>query len=78
MEFVADDVRSDWCFYKNHFYYRERNYYGFKQVDLKTLKSKYVRGEEWSEKLEKSDDSVIYGDMISANGNLYYTCYKKK
>lgn len=77
IEFMADDVRSNWCFYKNYFYYQEINKYGFKQVDLETLKSKYIRGTEWSEKLEKSDDSVIYGDMISANGNLYYTCYKK-
>lgn len=77
MEFVADDVRSDWCFYKNYFYYRERNYYGFKQVDLRTLKSKYVRGTEWTKKVEKSNDSIMYRNLISANGKFYYTTDKK-
>lgn len=46
-------------------------------MDLRTLKSKYVRGTEWTKKVEKSNDSIMYRNLISANGKVYYTTDKK-
>ncbi|MDD4370606.1 MAG: hypothetical protein PHD56_05995 [Anaerostipes sp.] len=76
VETVAEDVRSNMNFYKNGFYYFDVESYGIKKVDLNTLKEKYVRGQEWTKKLENSYEKVLYKNIIVKNGKLYYLCDK--
>lgn len=72
---VAKGINSG-DFYKDNFYYV--NATAIYKVNLKTFKRSLVRGQKWSKKFLKSNDTVYYQQVMRIKGKLYYACYQGK
>lgn len=75
LQTVAKEVESG-AFYKDNFYYV--NATAIYKVNLKTFKRSLVRGQKWSKKFLKSNDTVYYQQVMRIKGKLYYACYQGK
>jgi hypothetical protein len=75
---IAEDVRSDGCFYKNSFYYFNRDDPAIYKVDLKTLNEEMVRGEKWSHQLYGDDNVKHYKNLVVIQDKLYYVAFQNK
>ena len=76
MEKIAEDIRKP-CFSGDNLYYIEHGEVGINKVDLKTRKSKIVRGQAWKNKLQYEDDLVRYKGIVENEGRVYYICWGK-
>ena len=60
------------CFYKGSLYYKNSYDPAIYKMDLKTKKSKLVRGQEAPEDDDQYDKIMRYNDFYMIDGNFYY------